>query len=67
MPTFRPSPVSCGLAYALALIGTDDYQSVTPGWVLFHYPEVEHIIYMLCHTCTDGCSIATACSTFIQT
>ena len=27
----------CGLAYALALIGTDDYQSVTPGWVLFHY------------------------------
>lgn len=46
----------CGLAYALALIGTDDYQSVTPGWVLFHYPEVEHIIYMLCHTqCTDGC------------
>lgn len=46
----------CGLAYALALIGTDDYQSVTPGWVLCHYPEVEHIIYMLCHTqCTDGC------------
>lgn len=46
----------CGLAYALALIGTDDYQSVTPGWVLFHYPEVEHIIYILCHTqCTDGC------------
>ena len=46
----------CGLAYALALIGTDDYQSVTPGWVLCHYPEVEHIIYILCHTqCTDGC------------
>lgn len=46
----------CGLAYALGLIGTDDYQSVTPGWVLFHYPEVEHIIYMLCHTqCPDGC------------
>ena len=41
----------CGLAYALALIGTDDYQSVTPGWVLFHYPEVEHIIYMLCPFC----------------
>ncbi len=46
----------CGLAYALALIGTDDYQSVTPGWVLHNYPEVEHFIYVLCHTqCTDGC------------
>lgn len=46
----------CGLAYALALIGTDDYQSVTPGWVLHNYPEVEHFIYLLCHTqCTDGC------------
>ena len=46
----------CGLAYALALIGTDDYLSVTPGWVLHHYPEVEHIISMLCHhRCTEGC------------
>ena len=46
----------CGLAYALALIGTDDYQSVTPGWVLHNYPEVEHFIYVLCHTqCVDGC------------
>ena len=46
----------CGLAYALTLIGTDDYQSVTPGWVLHNYPEVEHFIYVLCHTqCADGC------------
>ena len=46
----------CGLAYALALIGTDDYQSVTPGWGLHNYPEVEHFIYVLCHTqCADGC------------
>ena len=46
----------CGLVYALALIGTDDYQSVTPGWVLHNYPEVEHFIYVLCHTqCADGC------------
>ena len=44
----------CGLAYALALIGTDDYQSVTPGWVLHNYPEEEHFIYVLCHTqCTE--------------
>ncbi len=46
----------CGLAYALALIGTGDGQSVTPGWVLHHYPEVEHISRTLCHTrCKDGC------------
>ena len=46
----------CGLAYALALIGTDDYLSVTPGWVLHNYPEVEHIISTLCHhRCTKGC------------
>lgn len=46
----------CGLAYALALIGTDDYRSATPGWVLHHYPEVEHIIFMLRHThCAKGC------------
>lgn len=46
----------CGLAYALALIGTGDDHSVTPGWVLHHYPEVEHIIKMLCHThCQEGC------------
>ena len=29
----------CGLAYALALIDTTDYRSITPGWVLYNYPE----------------------------
>lgn len=46
----------CGLAYALALIGTGEGHSVTPGWVLHNYPEVEHISKVLCHTrCQDGC------------
>lgn len=46
----------CGLAYALALIDTTDYRSVTPGWVLHNYPEVEFIIKLLRHTnCHEGC------------
>lgn len=46
----------CALAYALALIETSDYRSVTPGWVLHNYPEVENIVKLLRHTrCTDGC------------
>lgn len=46
----------CGLAYALALIETSDYRSITPGWVLYNYPEVEHIVKRLRHTqCSEGC------------
>ena len=46
----------CGLAYALALIDTTDYRSITPGWVLYNYPEVEFIIKLLRHThCHEGC------------
>ena len=46
----------CGLAYALALIDTADYHSITPGWVLHNYPEVELIIKLLRHTrCPKGC------------
>lgn len=45
-----------GLAYALALIDTTDYRSVTPGWVLYNYPEVEFIVKLLRHTnCHEGC------------
>lgn len=44
------------LAYALALIDTTDYRSVTPGWVLHNYPYVESIIKILRHTsCSEGC------------
>ena len=46
----------CGLAYALALIETTDYRSITPGWVLYNYPEVEFIVKLLRHTsCREGC------------
>ena len=46
----------CGLAYALALIDTTDYRSITPGWVLYNYPEVEFIVKLLRHTnCREGC------------
>ncbi len=47
----------CELAYALALIDTTDYRSVTPGWVLHNYPEVEYIVKLLRHTpCDEGCA-----------
>lgn len=47
----------CGLAYALALIDTTDYRSITPGWVLHNYPEVEYIVNLLRHTgCREGCA-----------
>ncbi|MFR1236759.1 MAG: RecQ family ATP-dependent DNA helicase [Barnesiella sp.] len=46
----------CELAYALALIDTTDYCSITPGWVLYNYPEVEFVVKLLCHnSCNEGC------------
>ncbi len=51
----------CELAYALALAGTSDYRSVTPGWVLYKYPGVEGILKQLRHTrCADGCAYCDA-------
>lgn len=47
----------CELAYALALIDTTDHRSVTPGWVLRNYPEVEYVMKLLRHTrCAEGCA-----------
>ncbi len=44
------------LAYALALIGCDDYRSVTPPWLLYHFPNIENIIKFLRNTpCESGC------------
>lgn len=44
------------LAFALALIDTTDYRSVTPSWVLHNYPNVESCVRLLRHTrCTGGC------------
>ena len=45
------------LAYALALVDTTDYRSVTPSWVLKNYPNVENCVRLLRHTrCKEGCS-----------
>lgn len=45
------------LAYALALIGTDDYHSVTPPWVLKNYPKIQNVVLFLRNTpCNDGCA-----------
>lgn len=44
----------CEFAYALALIDTTDYRSITPGWVIHNYPEVESIVRLLRNTpCGD--------------
>jgi len=44
------------LAYALALIGTDDYYSITPRWLLMNYPKIENVIKFLRNTpCKAGC------------
>lgn len=47
----------CELAYALALIDTTDYRSITPAWVLYNYPNVETVIKLLRQTkCLSGCN-----------
>lgn len=50
----------CELAYALALISTTDYRSVTPAWVLHNYPTVENVVRLLRHNrCSEGCIYCT--------
>lgn len=45
------------LAYALALIDTTDFRSITPPWVLHNYPNVENVVRLLRYTrCNDGCT-----------
>ena len=44
------------LAFALALISTTEHNSITPPWVLYHYPNVETVIQRLRHSyCLKGC------------
>lgn len=45
------------LAYALALISTDDAVSVTPPWLLHNFPQIENILKLFCgKPCQDeGC------------
>lgn len=47
----------CESAYALALVDTTDYRSLTPPWVLYNYPKVEYVVKLLRQTrCEEGCS-----------
>lgn len=44
------------LAYALALIGSGDYHSVTPPWLAHNYPAIDNVLHILCNTpCKQGC------------
>ena len=43
------------LAFALAVIGADDLQSLTPAWVLRNYPKVNNVMTFLCNTPCDKC------------
>ena len=45
------------LAYALSLIGCEDYYSTTPPWLLHNFPKIENVIKFLCNTpCEHGCN-----------
>ena len=43
------------LAYALAVIGAGDLQSLTPAWVLHNYPKVNNVMAFLCNTSCGEC------------
>ena len=43
------------LAFALAVIGADDLQSLTPAWVLHSYPKVNNVMAFLCNTPCGDC------------
>ncbi len=50
----REVPVE--LAYALAIIGTNGPDSITPPWVVKTHPRVEGVLNLLCNTpCAEGC------------
>jgi len=45
------------LAYCLSLIGASEPASITPGWVLAHFREVERLMFLLRQKpCITGCS-----------
>jgi ATP-dependent DNA helicase RecQ len=50
----RGDPVA--FAYSLALISCDKQESITPPWVLHHFPNVERIVFQLrSEPCLNGC------------
>ena len=45
------------LAYCLSLIKAGDSSSITPPWVLYHYPDVERVMFLLRNKpCLSGCT-----------
>lgn len=52
------------LAYNLALIASDDSSSITPPWLLCHFPDIENIYRLLCgKICAERCAF---CSQFMD-
>lgn len=50
----QQSPVP--LAYAIALLNSNDRSSITPPWVLRNYPEVERLFFLMTNSpCITGC------------
>ena len=44
------------LAYALALINTNDGHSITPPWLNRNFPEIDNVLRLLCNKpCASGC------------
>lgn len=44
------------LAYALALINSDDNYSITPPWLQHNFPKIDNVIKFLCSTpCKEMC------------
>jgi len=51
----KTNPVE--LAYSLALINTNDRDSLTPRWVSINYPKVEKLMFQLTNQrCSQSCS-----------
>jgi len=44
------------LSYCLALIGTDNIESLMPSWILNTYPKIEEMIVKLRHTPCNSCA-----------
>lgn len=54
-PLIKSYPIE--LAYALALISTQDTHSITPPWLLYHYPKIENVLKCLRNTpCRESCA-----------
>ncbi|MGB4770009.1 MAG: RecQ family ATP-dependent DNA helicase [Chitinophagaceae bacterium] len=54
---YHISTTPIALAYALALLNSQDRYSITPPWVLRSYPAVERLLFLARNTpCVEGCA-----------